>query len=214
MANIIDFSYFINDIYVPMVSVPSVQSQSVPTVKNCLIDKINVIEKSILLNALGLDLYTEVQLNLSDLPNAPQKIKDLVNGVTYDGKIWEGLKNPKSLIAYAVYYYFLDDVEKGIFAPHGIYKLADSEKEKFSPMYKMAYSWNVFLNKYQSGCYKIGHSTIDETEYIDFIDSQESIERSLYQFLFDKKTVYDFDETKFRRYNEKQTSGIWVNTMN
>jgi hypothetical protein len=27
------------------------------------------------------------------------KIKDLVNGCTYDGMIWEGLKNPKSLIS-------------------------------------------------------------------------------------------------------------------
>jgi hypothetical protein len=213
MANITDLSCFIDDIYVPIVSVPSVQSQSVPTVKNGLTAKINVVERSVLLNSLGLDLYNEVQSNLANLNNAPQKIKDLVNGCIYDGMIWEGLKNPKSLIAYAVYYYFLDDVEKGIFAPHGVYKLADSEKEKFSPMYKMAYAWNIFLNKYQSGCFKIGHSHIDQVEYIDFIDTQESIERSLYQFLFDKRTVYNFDETKFRFYNVKQTSGIWINTM-
>ncbi len=214
MPNIIDHSYFINDIYLPIVNVTALSDPSLQTLKNALVDKINVIERSILLNSLGLTLYKTLQTELADLDEASQEIKDLVNGVEYDGKIWEGLNKSKSLIAYAVYYYVLDDIEKGIITPQGVYKLSDTEKERYTSANKMAYAWNIFLEKYQAGCVKRGHSTIDGVEYIDFIDSNNQIDVSLYQYLNDKKSIYNFDETKFRFYEYKQTTGIWINTQN
>lgn len=210
MSNIIDTSYFINDLFIPLaVANPtSVASQATPNNNVALTDLITVVEKDLLLNALGLTAYNELQTALLDLPNADQKWKDLVNGVEYDGKIWEGLDNEKSLIAYCVYFGFLSN-NSDFYMAMGTTKPNAENSTHTNPNYKLATSWQMFIKKYQGNCltnpniyYHLGVPVVDY-----FGDSNE-IQVSLYQFLNDKVDDYGFDNTKFKTYRQKNSFGL------
>ena len=108
MPQIVTRSYFNNNngIYIPMaVEHPtSYQNQASPNNASAIDLMCEKVERDILLNALGLATYNELQLALADINNPLYaSYKKLVEGEEYDGKVWNGLNDEYSLIAYRVY---------------------------------------------------------------------------------------------------------------
>ena len=113
MPNIIDLSYFqqANPLNIPLsvqvlVANPTLET---PNSATALTELITKVEKSVLLNALGLATYNELQLAIADEFINPlyAKYKKLVEGEEYDGKIWQGLNYKYSLIAWKIQQEFL-----------------------------------------------------------------------------------------------------------
>ena len=107
MPQIVNKSYFNkqNILYIPLASEAPLPSAVTSTPNDgTYIDALCIeIEKTILVNALGLTTYNELQLALADIDNPLNaSYKKLVNGDEYDGKIWIGLEHDLNLIAQAV----------------------------------------------------------------------------------------------------------------
>lgn len=202
---------FINDLFIPLAkaTISGTANTESPNNSIALQSMIDVVEKDILVNALGLTLYNELLVALADLPNADQKWKDLVNGVEYDGKIWEGLDNPKSLLLYAIYYFFLSDNSNGFYTAVGVSKPNSENSQLFTPTYKLATAWQTFINKYQNGlklCPDITYK--NGVEFIDWFGNYDGVYQSLYQYLTDKAADFGWNASKFKVYENVNTFGI------
>lgn len=208
MPNIITLSYFKNNLFIPLAeeqpSIPS--SQSAPNNVDALQTLIDSLEKYILINALGVSVYNQLQIELADLENADQKWKDLVNGCDYDGKIWIGLKEDNSLLANAIFSEFLQSQSDGFFTSLGVAKPNPTESGFVTPKTKIVSTYNEFLNKYQSDYKCI--PDVYQTSYgmfVDYFGNSEDIYVSLYKFLKDKEADYGVDMTKFKIYKPINT---------
>lgn len=210
MPNITDTSNFINDLFIPLAKAqPSGSvSDSSPNNQDALINAITVVERSILINALGLTIYNELQTALLDIDNAAQKWQDLVKGVEYDDKVWSGLDNPQSLLLYAIYYSFLSD-NSDFYTAVGVAKPQSENANNVTPFYKLSSANHNFINKYQTGCleYPQVYKTYKGT-FIDWVGASDNVDVSLYQFLQDKKDDYSFDASKFKTYRVQNSFGL------
>jgi hypothetical protein len=107
MPNIVNITYFqkANDLNLPLsedrlVANPTLQT---PNSKTAIEDLITRVEKKLLLNAFGLAMYNELQLALADIENPLYaSYKKLVQGDEYDDKVWAGLDNDYTFIAYKI----------------------------------------------------------------------------------------------------------------
>ena len=212
MPNIIDKTYFqkANGLYIPLsVSAPvsNVSSQSPSNV--AYLDNLCVkVEKSILLNALGLEVYNTLQLALADLNNPLYaSYKKLVEGDEYDGKVWNGLDNDYSLIAYRILEIFLTETNERLSAV-GVTQVSPQNATLFSPNYKIAIASQNFINQYQKG-YLNEPLIYNGGEFIDWFGLGNDLEVSLYEYLFDKQADFEgLDVTKFKVYKEQNSYGI------
>lgn len=204
MPNIINNTYFVNDLDIP-------NSQEVAGGANqssYVTDCITTVERSLLLKALGLNTYNELQAALPIVELSEDKWKWLVNGREYGGKVWEGLSNRKSLIAYLVYSTFLDQ-NSHFWSTMSTVKPDAENSINVTPAFKVAASWQKFLRKYQDGCmiepyaiYGYGY------EYKDYYGTNEDVEVSLYQYLRDNKELYGWEESNFKMYTQKNSFGL------
>lgn len=198
---------FVNDLYIPLAkgTISGTPNTETANSKSYVLELINEVEKEVLLNCLGLDLYNELMVALLDLPNANQKWRDLVNGVEYDGKIWEGLDNSNSLLLYAVYYLFIMENSEQLTA----LGTANSKVENAnltSNSTKASRAFQVFLNKYQKG-YLNEPYVYDNV--IDYYGNNDNIRVSLYQYLNDNLLMWDtWKNSGFRFYNQVNSFGI------
>ena len=204
--NITQPSFYVNDLEIPQaIAQPSIGSNT-PTNASRLIDCITYVERSVLLNCLGLVKYNELQAALIDLPNADQQWKDLVNGKEYEGKIWEGLGSPKSLLCYIVRYTFLDG-NSTFWSTMGIMKPESENATNFTPAFELATTYQKFIKKYQGGCLSEPHRYAGlDYSYTDFYGETDEIEVSLYQYLRDNVDLYSWDISKFKSYNNDLNS--------
>ena len=145
---------------------------------------IDVFEEEILIEGLGIDLFEQVKTGLNDLPNAPEKIQNLVEGLDYtyeNVKVrWEGMQINNSFLAYYVYWSFLqgnvDYVSVfGVERPEGINSRSASSNQKAVDPYR------EFRKKYQTG-YDYNYKNTNVVN--------DNPMRSLYQYLRDNKDVY------------------------
>jgi hypothetical protein len=202
---------FVNDLYIPLAkgTISGTATTETPNSKAYVLELINEVEKDVLLNALGLDLYNELMVALVDLPSADQKWRDLVNGVEYDGKVWEGLDNSKSLLLYAVYTLFIMNNSTFLTAT-GTTKPNSENSSNVVNNTKVAYAWQKFLIKYQNGC--LAEPLIYSDSGINFIDyygNNDNIQRSLYQYLNDNLDVWDtWTPVNFYLYEQINSFGI------
>jgi hypothetical protein len=205
---IIDTSFFINELYIPLASLglSGSSSQATPNNNGVLNSLIVEVEEDVLLSALGLVNYNLLQNALIDLPNAGQIWKDLVNGKNYDSYRWEGLKNSKGCLAYAIYYTFLHQNSDQLTAV-GVSKINTENAVNVSPFAKLANSWQKFTNKYQGGCLLNPITSISKGySFIDWYGTQENVQRSLYQYLNDNAELYSFDVSKFQTFDDNVNS--------
>tara|TARA_R100000541_G_scaffold20190_2_gene30047 strand:+ start:2742 stop:3374 length:633 start_codon:yes stop_codon:yes gene_type:complete len=202
---------FVNDLYIPLAkgTISGTANTETPNSRAYVLELIDEVEKDVLLNALGLDLYNELMAALVDLPSADQKWRDLVNGVEYNGKIWEGLDNAKSLFLYAVYTLFIME-NSDFLTALGVAKSNVENANLTTNTTKVSYAWQKFLTKYQNGCLAEPLIYSDSgSNFIDYYGTNDNIQRSLYQYLNDNLTTWDtWDNSKFRLYEQMNSFGI------
>ena len=210
MPQIVNKSYFNkqNILYIPLASEAPLPSAVTSTPNDgTYIDALCVeIEKTILVNALGLTTYNELQLALADIDNPLYaSYKKLVNGDEYDGKIWVGLKYDLSLIANAVWIEYVMQKNTNLSAV-GNSQVNLEKGNLVTPMYKIANASASFIKQYQ-GQY------LDEPivigNFIDWQGCDDSVEVSLYRYLSDKKADFpNVDLNKFKFYEQLNSFGI------
>ena len=209
MPQIIDISKFqkANELNIPLSVVNLVANPTIetPNSNEALTNLCIKVEKSILLNALGLTTYNTLQLALADIDNPLYaSYKKLVQGESYDGKVWNGLNNDYSLIAYRVYEEFVTETNQ-ILTGVGTVQGNPEKATLTSPKYKIANANANFLKQYQGG-YLVYPIIYNDGEFIDYFGNQETTEVSLYQYLLDKGSDFvDFDIAKFFIYCEEES---------
>lgn len=213
MAQIVTKSHFNkqNVLYIPLASEALLPSAVTSTPNDgTYIDNLCIeIEKTILVNALGLNTYNELQLAITDLFVNPNplyaKYDKLVNGEEYDGKIWIGLKHDLSLIAQAIWIEYVTQKTTNLSAV-GNSQVNVEKGSLATPMYKIANASTSFIKQYQGG---VLLSPIVNGIFIDWSGENNEVEVSLYRYLMDKKEEFtDTDMTKFAFYEEINSFGI------
>jgi len=211
MPNIIDKTYFqkANELNIPLSVQTLVANPTLQTPNDvAYLDSLCLrVEKSILLNALGLAMYNELQLAITDLFVNPlyASYKKLVEGDEYDGKVWQGLDNDYSLIAYRIFEEFMTETNVRLVA-NGNVQLSPEKASLISPAYKIANANQKFIQSYQSGFLR---EPIIFENFIDWFGSNDEINVSLYNYLIDKKENFPlWDLSKFAVYTTKNTFGI------
>ena len=157
---IIDTSYFLKkDVFIPnAVAQPSIGSNT-PTSVSQLNAEIDQREYEFTLSFLGdaqnTELYNQFNEDGTWKDDALQKWKDLVEGVEFEGKKWNGLRytigtQKISIIAYYVYFFYLKE-DFATYSTTGI-QVAQSENAISQlPNEKQASAWNKFVNMYDGG---------------------------------------------------------------
>ena len=155
-------------------------------------------------NALGYNLWKELDLNITDGvldSGAPQKWLDLVNGKTYtkDGKTftWKGLIYTEgiykgSLLVPFVYYHFLKE-NVSLLTGTGEKVLDASNAIGVNSTQRMVMSWNDFVNQYQgqwSFSHHVNRYYHDGVLVEDYFTGNDSEQVNLIQYLEDNETDY------------------------
>ena len=162
------------------------------------------IEKHLLINALGLETYKELLLAIEDDFTSPQyaKYQKLVDGEEYDSKVWSGLNNDYSFIAFKIYEEFLTETNTRL-SGIGNVKVNTEKATTTTPAYKIATASQEFYKGYQGGY--LFEPIICEN-FIDWFGQKYDVEVSFYQYMIDKKDDFSlFDIEKFRIYDELNT---------
>ena len=210
MPQIVNKSYFNkqNILYIPLASeVPlPIAVTSTPN-DGTYIDNLCIeIEKTILVNALGLTTYNELQLAFADIDNPLNaSYKKLVNGDEYDGKIWVGLKHDLSLIAQAVWIEYVVQKNTNLSAV-GNSQVNLEKGTLVTPMYKIANASVSFIKQYQG---EMLNEPIVNGIFVDWCGFNNEVEVSLYRYLSDKKADFpNVDLDKFKFYEQINSFGI------
>lgn len=161
------------------------------------------VEKEILLNALGYELYTEMfaltDITIEDSEN--ERWKKLIQG----DELWIGLDNDNSLIAYRIFEQFTTETNIRLSAT-GATKVNAENATNQTPAYLITTANNRFIKQYQ-GDYLIDPIVIGN--FTDWMGCNQGTEKSLYGYLVEKKADFpEWDLSKFRVYETKNTFGI------
>jgi hypothetical protein len=212
MPQIVTITYFQNpnELNIPLGVAQAVANPTLatPNSASALTSLCVRVEKSILLNALGLVTYNTLQLALADINNPLYaSYKKLVQGDSYDGKVWQGLNYEYSLIAYRIFEQYITETNEHLTGV-GNTQGKPERTTLVSPKYKIANANQQFIEKYQGGFLDYPF-VYNDGDFIDWFGNQETVEISLYQYLLDKKADFvDFDIEKFKTYETKNSFGI------
>ena len=205
---IVDKSYFNkgNFLHIPL-AVQEPTGTEVPSNANELDALCIDIEKQILLNALGLTLYNELKALDGTTIELPENArwKKLVQGDEYDEKVWLGLDNDNSLIAYRVFEQFTTETNIRLSAT-GATRVDAENATNQTPAYLIATANNRFIKQYQG---EYLHAPIINGVFEDWFGCSDSIEKSMYGYLVDKQTDFPkWNASKFVTYESKNSFGI------
>ena len=210
MPQIVNKSYFnkANILYIPLASEAPLPSAVTSTPNDVsYIDALCIqIEKTILVNALGLTTYNELQLALADIDNPLYaSYKKLVKGDEYNDKIWIGLKHDLNLIAQAVWIEYVSEKNTNLSAV-GNSQVNVEKGTLVTPMYKIANASVNFIKQYQ-GEY-LNEPYINGI-FVDWLGNNEGVYVSLYRYLVDKKTDFpNVNLDNFTFYEQINSFGI------
>lgn len=199
---IIDSSYFSNRnfIYIPQaVQDPSATMQGLSQIDYLCVK----LERELLLNALGLSLYNEIKA-ITDINVAPERLKKLIQGDEYDGKMWLGLDNDDSLIANYVFQEYVTQTDI-VLSATGAKKVNPENATNQTPAYLIAGAHQNFIKQYQ------GEYLIEPYVTESLIDwyCENNIEKSLYGYLMDKRDVFtEWKTSDFKIYKPKNSFGL------
>tara|TARA_B110000902_G_scaffold215687_1_gene248236 strand:+ start:278 stop:1204 length:927 start_codon:yes stop_codon:yes gene_type:complete len=204
MADLINSTYFEKgDLYIP--NNDDLNASSGLTVISDLDFYIEEYTRELILNALGIVLYEELQVALENLMASDQRWIDLVDGVTYTNpssvkKRWEGLRgaNKQSLVAAYVYTMYLRNYNE-TFATTGVVRNDSKNATNYDATPKYIKAYNKFLGQYQADNLPNPITYVNRfgTTGLDWYGS-ESATVSLYQFLTDsnnEKSIFTDPET-------------------
>lgn len=200
---ILDTSFFLDRRYFVSNTVTEpAAGYNTPTGNQSFQDLMEYREREVLIKALGLTQYNELsaQFTGNDIdPSALQKWKDLVDGKSYDGKTWQGLRlevggRKYSFLVPYVYFYWLEatyatDTGTGAQSPES----ANSVKQVVNP--KQIDAWNDFIPQYSEIGVNMGREYSFFSNWNGFGmqwgQNNESKQVSLYRFLKDHPEDYD-----------------------
>ena len=145
---------------------------------------IDRFEREILILGLGPTLYNLIKAQYTGTvlsPDAPQRIKDLINGETYESNgmevTWEGLV---SFPAYYIFYKYWNDFDH----------IKRDNDETIDDAPKAVRAYQEFYEKYQGTDPGPRYAVNAFGSYgLDWYGSR-NVNRSLYQYLQDKETIY------------------------
>lgn len=221
--SIIDLSYFQSGFaYIPNNN--SLNVGESPNVQNDLQLFIDVFERELLINALGISLYEELE---AELPNpTSQKWIDLIDGKTYsisgNDYRWDGLVgyNQQSLIAFYIYCQYLRN-DSSIYTTAGMVLTESVNSVNVSYTPKYINSFNKFINTYQGNydqysnhCNRLGNIVVNSSGMvgIDYYNHGNSSFVNLYQYLTDQNTLetdpQPFDGFEFKFYYRENSWGL------
>ncbi len=217
MSTIIDNTYFEKGwLFIPNNKDTNAEPEASPSAQSEIDFFIEEYERELLLNALGVTLYNELQ---AELPNpTTQKWIDLVDGKDYEinskTKRWNGLKGAtqQSLIAFYVYCQYLRN-DNSTYLTTGIAQNTANNAERSDPTPKFVKSWTRFLSQYQGRGYNYSYPTVIYNRSgmvgLDYY-GQDNIEINMFQYLTDQNTLEptDFPDFEFRFYETYNTMGI------
>ncbi|QHB38746.1 structural protein [Flavobacterium phage vB_FspS_tooticki9-1] len=210
MPQIVNKSYFnkANILYIPLASEAPLPSAVTSTPNDgAYIDALCIeIEKTILVNALGLTTYNELQLALADIDNPLYaSYKKLVQGDEYDDKIWIGLEHDLNLIAQAVWIEYVMQKNTNLSAV-GNSQVNVEKGTLVTPMYKIANASVNFIKQYQG---EYLNEPYVNGIFVDWLGNSEGVYVSLYRYLVDKKTDFpNVNLDNFTFYEQINSFGI------
>ncbi|QHB39086.1 structural protein [Flavobacterium phage vB_FspS_snork6-2] len=210
MPQIVNKSYFnkANILYIPLASEAPLPSAVTSTPNDgAYIDALCIeIEKTILVNALGLTTYNELQLALADIDNPLYaSYKKLVQGDEYDDKIWIGLEHDLNLIAQAVWIEYVSEKNTNLSAV-GNSQVNVEKGTLVTPMYKIANASVNFIKQYQG---EYLNEPYVNGIFVDWLGNNEGVYVSLYRYLVDKKTDFpNVNLDNFTFYEQINSFGI------
>ena len=196
MPQIVTKTYFqkSNWLYLPLsqqtvVANPTLQNpNNVAYIDNLCIE----VERSLLLNSLGVDLYNRLQLALPDLNNPVNaSYKKLVEGETYQNKIWRGLKHDYNLIACKIKEVYLRDRNQNL--SQGMVQLNPEKATLVSSNPDIVKCNQWFINQYQGENTKRPKLVNNVLSWI----GTDANEVSLFRYLNDRQTELVWDASKF-----------------
>ena len=195
---IITPDYFQKQYTIP--NIDEMDSKNATVLEICIDQYVRVC----LQNALGYNLWKELNLNIKDGVldiGAPQKWLDLVNGKTYtkDGKTftWKGLIYTEgiykgSLLVPFVYYHFLKE-NVSLLTGTGEKVLDASNAIGVNSTQRMVMSWNDFVNQYQGQSlfsHHVNRYYHDGVLVEDYFTGNDSEQVNLIQYLEDNQADY------------------------
>lgn len=193
----------------------------VPNVDENLQLFIDVFERELLVNALGITLYDEF---VAELPvPTTQKWIDLLDGVTYstNGKSyrWDGLVGfeMQSLIAFYIYCQYLRNGST-VYTTTGTVLLNSANSQNVDPTPKYIVNYNNFLKRYQGDnhqyCNNNPNVIINRSGMVGLDYSKTNNESfvNLYQYLTDQNTLTTnpepFPDFEFKFYYNENSWGV------
>lgn len=214
MIPIINNSYFAkeNGLYIPLsIAQPcGYDSSMTPNSEDSLNSLCAKIEKELLINAIGISLFNQLQAALADINNPSNAIwKNLVYGEEYDDKVWIGLNDEYSFIAYRVYEQYRTFTETQTTAI-GEAKVNAENSSNVTAAYKIAEANQQFLKGYQGGYSHFPNFYIRRgVEFIDYYHDH-NVYVPFRNYLIDKQADFvGLDMNKFKiYYNDKNSFGI------
>lgn len=199
---IVNSSFFTrqNSLNVPLAMQTPTAGISLPSNQN-YIDSICIkVERELLLNALGLLLYKDLQTN----PTHARWDK-LIKGEDYGDKVWIGLEHEFSLIAQKVYENYLTETN-AFLTQSGVVQTNSENANLVTPSYKIVNANQSFIKQYQG---INGSVPIFYNNFTDWSGDCDDLEVSLYRYLVDKKADFPtWDASRFRFYETKNSFGI------
>ena len=204
---LIDETYLTRELYTPHTKA----GVDIDSSGNAITEYIDKYARLLLQNALGNVLFKllDEQIENGNLKtDAPQKWKDLVNGVDYvysgDNHTWKGLLDiegafKESVLAYYVYYhYFLNNLSQ--VSSFGEVKASSVNSENVNPSAKLVATWNKYVKLYQGDRTKV-EGTLTFVNGVPFYDyfSGNGGYVNLIQFLEHKETDYPDAAKKMER---------------
>jgi len=195
MANIIDYTYFINEISIPITGIDKFDG--------AIKDSIALYEDEVLKLLLGYKLWKEMKaaydasLLTVNPVTLPEKWNRFINGAEFEFELdgvtiedkWIGLKNTskRSLIANYVYFFHRrENVSQNNSAGETI---SNAENSKIiNPIAKLHNAWNKMIDMYGESF----TSGVDNTSYIHYNDKP-----SAYNFLL--ANIADYPDWKFTK---------------
>ena len=215
MATITDATYYEKGInFIP--NSKDISPSDSPSQNTGLLYFIDLYERELMLNALGITLYTDLQTALKDLEKSEGKWQDLVKGKTYELNSktyrWEGLRgyNKNSLVASYIFCKWLRN-DESVYTTTGIAQNVARNATNFSFTPKYIASWNQFFKRYQAQAQnapKIIYNHFGAVG-LDYYQHNNS-EVSLYQYLTDQNEIKatSFPDFEFKFYKPQNSFGI------
>lgn len=193
---LIDQTYFYGRYSIP--NIQEMQSDAQKRINDIIDEKV----REVLMGALGFEQFAGFDnqvVNGELLINADQKWKDLVEGVTYDGKKWNGLTYAlggakKSFLVPYVFYHYLSEDQPN-YTGIGMAIQRGKNQEIVSKVPTLSEAWNDFLEGYQG--WKTGVLPRVQTHYgatfVDFLghNYQDRNIVTLIRYLADHSDVYE-----------------------